>query len=89
MLEPDSADALIDFLDVDDGDVVDGQGIFWERYLGLIGHTGADPGVATAMGYDPDAELGYVILLNSTGPGTDTLMLQVMGTLQAFAAESL
>ncbi len=89
VLEPASADALIDFVDVDDGDVVNGQGIFWERYLGLIGHTGADPGVATAIGYDPDAELGYVILLNSTGPGTDTLMLQVMGTLQAFAAESL
>lgn len=86
VLEPASADALIDFADVTDGAVVNGQGIFWERYIGLVGHTGADPGVATAMGYDPEAELGYVILLNSSGPGSDTLMLEVMGTLQAFAA---
>ncbi len=82
-----SAQALIApaELEVDDG-FVDGQGIFWEHYLGLIGHTGGDPGVATAIGYDPETEVGYVVLLNSTGPGTDLLMLQVLESLKTYAA---
>lgn len=88
-LQPDSAAEMLDFIDADDGDIVQGQGIFWERFIGLTGHTGSDPGVATAMGYDPETELGFVILLNSTGPETETLMFGVMGALQSFAADSL
>ena len=85
VLQPESVAELLDFTDANDGEVVTGQAVFWEFYLGMIGHTGGDPGVSTAMGYDPEAEVGYVILLNSTGPGTDLLMLQVLESLRAFA----
>ena len=84
-LQPASAAELIDFAEVNDD--VDGQGIFWENYLGFIGHTGGDPGVSTAMGYDPDDGFGFVILLNSTGPGTEALTFQVLEALRTFAAD--
>ncbi|MGH1347725.1 MAG: serine hydrolase domain-containing protein [Nannocystales bacterium] len=86
VLQPDSVEEMLDFVDLGDGD---GQGIYWEFFLGMAGHTGGDPGVSTAMGYDTEAGVGVVILLNSTGPNTELLMLQVFESLQSFAAEGL
>ena len=85
VLESESVDALLMFVDPGEDDSVEGQGVFWERYFGLVGHTGGDPGVATAIGYDPETEVGFVLLLNSTGPNTETLMLQVFDALLSFA----
>jgi CubicO group peptidase (beta-lactamase class C family) len=46
-------------------EVMDFQGIFWQGLRGMIGHTGEDPGVLTAMVYSPEAEVGVVLLLNA------------------------
>lgn len=89
VLPSEQAAALTDFIDVSDGDIVDGQGIFWERYLGLYGHTGGDPGVSTAMGYDPETGVGYILLINETGPTTELFLLQALARMQEFAAEEL
>jgi len=86
VLQPDSTAEMLDFIDLGDGD---GQGIYWEFFLGMTGHTGGDPGVATAMGYDAETEVGLVILLNSTGPNTETLMLQVFESLLSFSNQAL
>jgi len=51
--------------------VADGNiGIFWDTVTSrtgrtLIGHTGGDPGAATAMFFDPKAKVGYVFLSNT------------------------
>lgn len=86
VLQPESTAEMLDFISLGDGE---GQGIYWEFFLGLTGHTGGDPGVATAMAYDAETDVGFVILLNSTGPDTEELLLQVFASLQSFAASSL
>lgn len=85
VLEAASVDTMLDFQPVDDV-IVTGQGVFWERYLGLTGHTGGDPGVSTAMGYDEDRGVGFVVLVNESTPTTEALMLRVLDELETFAA---
>ncbi len=81
-----SVDDLLDFRPVDD-DIVSGQGVFWEHYLGLTGHTGGDPGVFTAIGYDQDNRVGYVILVNEATESTEVLLLRALDTLSRVAAD--
>lgn len=90
ILDAQSAAALIDVQEVVSEDIVEGQGLFWEEFAGgLIGHTGGDPGVATAIAYDPGSDVGGVVLINASGPNTDIVMLQVLGALRGVAAEHL
>lgn len=63
-------------------DSVEGQGIFWEHFFGLVGHTGGDPGVATAMAYDVEAGFGFVILLNGSN---DAAIFAIFNALSEFA----
>lgn len=88
VLQPHSAAELLDMQQVD-ADDVDAQGLFWEEFIGLQGHTGADPGVASAIAYDPLSDVGVVVLINAAGPNTDAVMLQVLQAFQTVAAEHL
>jgi len=45
------------------------RGIFWFiSGNGRQGHSGGDPGVATAMHYDPSRKIGVIFFMNTTGP---------------------
>jgi CubicO group peptidase (beta-lactamase class C family) len=49
-------------------DVAPDQGFIWglnELDMGMIGHTGGDPGVTTVMFYDPTQKFGMLIFTNS------------------------
>ena len=37
--------------------------------IGLIGHSGGDPGISTFMFFDPKLELGHIIMLNTALTG--------------------
>jgi len=86
VLSAESVNEMLAFTAVDDG-FVTGQGVFWEQFLDLTGHTGGDPGVSTAMGYDEAAGVGFVILINESTETSDALLLSVFDRLSQFAAD--
>jgi CubicO group peptidase (beta-lactamase class C family) len=65
---------------------LDFQGIFWHGIMGVVGHTGGDPGVATAMLFQPDEEVGVVLLMNSDLTDMETFVALITGALELGAA---
>ena len=82
ILEASSVEQMLAPTAVRDG-IVEGQGVFWEHFFGLVGHTGGDPGVATAMAYDVEAGVGFVILLNDSN---DAAIFSIFAALSEFAS---
>lgn len=40
------------------------QGLVWLKYLGLWGHSGGDAGVATTIYFNPETQVGVIVLTN-------------------------
>jgi len=51
------------------------RGIFWDIFdkgaKGDIGHNGSDPGILSFMYFNPDKEVGYLLLSNTDSAGDD------------------
>jgi len=56
------------------------RGIFWFiSSNGREGHTGSDPGVVTAMHYDPNRKIGVILFMNLTNEQTEPAFDRISG----------
>ena len=51
--------------------------------IGLVGHSGGDPGISTFMFFDPKLELGHIIMLNTalTGESIEKQLIPIFKTV--------
>ncbi len=64
MLEPQFPDAKMNFIEHRILMPRYRQAIFWHSYNGWYGHDGGDDGAITFMYFDPDSQVGAVVLIN-------------------------